>query len=131
MNSIDLTVTSKLIRALSEPTARGAGQRIRSIDAVNISDTKLDVPAALPTFVFASATRTSSSVIRSAGPLVGLASSKRSLFHSNSLFSSFSNYPFHTCFILELSPFNGENPLLGILTIYFGLVFAGTCPINL
>src|SRR5208282_5102249 len=74
-----------------------------SPDAVNISDTKPVGPAALPTFVFATATRTSSSVIRSAGPLVGLASSKSSLFHSNSSFSSFSKYSFHTSFILESS----------------------------
>src|SRR5258706_112709 len=68
--------------------------------AVNISDTKPEGPAALPSFALAVAARTSSTVISSAGPLTGLTSSKPSLFHLNSSFNRFSKCSFHTSFIL-------------------------------
>src|SRR5258706_560356 len=71
-----------------------------SPDAVSISDTRPEGPAALPAFALAVAARTSSTVISSAGPLTGFASSKPSLFQSNSLFNKFSKCSFHTSFIL-------------------------------
>src|SRR5258706_323077 len=66
-----------------------------SPDAVSISDTRPEGPAALPAFALAVAARSSSTVISSADPLTGFASSKPSLFQSNSSFNKFSKCSFH------------------------------------